>query len=57
MSKKTRVNRKSKFKNKLDRKAWRRIYAKRPFTAAIYTYRWIKKRTRLNIEGVTTEND
>jgi len=49
MSRKTRINRKSKFKNKLDRKAWRRLWGARPYTAAIRTYLWIKNREKLNI--------
>lgn len=47
--KSTKVNRKSKFKNKLDRKAWRRLYAARPWTAALRTYVWIKNRERLGL--------
>jgi len=57
MGRKTRINRKSKFKNKLDRKAWRYINAARPYTAAIRTYLWLKNRAELNLDKVTTEND
>lgn len=47
----TKVNRKSKFRNKLDRKAWRYINANGAYTAAVRTYLWIKNRERMNIEG------
>lgn len=49
MSRKTRTNNKSKFKNKLDRKAWRRLWAARPYTAAIRTYLWLKGREKIGL--------
>lgn len=47
--KSTKVNRTSKFKNKLDRKAWRAMYKHGAFTSALKAYTWLKNRAAMGL--------